>query len=120
MLYTKAADQGDPWAQNNLGFIYSHGKGTEVNQALASQWYRKAAQQGHFQAQFNIAARYARGEGCDPNLVESHFWFSRAQFGASALNQERAKKALEQLEENMSEEEISLAQRRFKTFVGEG
>lgn len=114
-LYQKAADQGDPWAQNNLGYLYSQGKGVPEDQIKASNYYRKAAQKGHFQGQFNIAARYASGQGCDVDLVEAHYWFSKAHIGATALQQERIKKALERIEEVMSNEDIAKAQKRLQS-----
>ena len=41
----KAAEQGDPDAQNYLGWMYSHGSGVRINKVEAIKWYRKAAEQ---------------------------------------------------------------------------
>ena len=116
-LYEKAARQGDPCAQNNLGFLYSQGKGVPEDQSKASNYYRQAAQQGHFQGQFNIAARYASGQGCEVDLIEAHYWFSKAHVTATALQQERVKKALENIEQYMSQDDIKIAQKRFQSHV---
>ena len=41
------AEQGDAGAQNNLGFMYSEGKGVPQDYAEAARWYRMAAEQSH-------------------------------------------------------------------------
>ena len=46
----KAAEQGDPDAQNYLGWMYSHGSGVRSNKVEAIKWYRKAAEQGDSEA----------------------------------------------------------------------
>ena len=45
--YTKAAEQGFPRAQHNLGVCYEYGKGVNINKAKAVEWYQKAANQGY-------------------------------------------------------------------------
>jgi TPR repeat protein len=49
------AQQGDAWAQLNLGAAYDNGIGVprDVNKAI--HWYQKAAEQGVAEAQFNLA-----------------------------------------------------------------
>ena len=42
----KAAEQGLPFAQTLLGFIYANGQGVAQDYAAAVSWYRKAADQG--------------------------------------------------------------------------
>jgi TPR repeat protein len=116
--YQKAADKGDPWSQTNLAFLYSHGRGVKQSDKTANELYRKAAEQGHFQAQFNLGARYASGRGTTVDLPEAHYWFQRSRLGASALNQERANKAMEALEANMSSEECQLASMKFDRLLG--
>jgi len=62
------AEQGDPQAQFNLAFAYSHGEnGQPLDYAEAMKWYRMAAEQGHIQAQFNHAGMYAAREGVPIN-----------------------------------------------------
>jgi hypothetical protein len=45
-LYTKAADQGLPQAQFDLGVAYYNGDGVPKNIAEAKKWIKKAADQG--------------------------------------------------------------------------
>ena len=44
--YRKAAEQGHPNAQFNLGVIYAKGRGIDRNTEEARIWYKKAADQG--------------------------------------------------------------------------
>ena len=53
--FRKAAEQGEPNAQNNLGWCYEKGKGVEQSDTLAAEWCKKAAEQGNSQAQYNLA-----------------------------------------------------------------
>jgi TPR repeat protein len=43
----KAAKQGDPLSQHNLGYCYENGEGVEKDIKKAIEWYQKAAKQGH-------------------------------------------------------------------------
>ena len=44
--YQKAAEQGLAMAQNNLGYMYRDGRGTEQDLEKAFKWFQKAAEQG--------------------------------------------------------------------------
>ncbi len=56
--YTKAAEQGNADAQNNLGHCYHNGYGIEQNFIEAIKWFTKAAEQGHTKAQQNLDTCY--------------------------------------------------------------
>ena len=43
--YRKAAEQGNAYAQFNLGNAYYNGNGVEQDYAEAVKWYQKAAEQ---------------------------------------------------------------------------
>lgn len=45
-LYMKAANMGDAYAMNHLGYVYSHGKGVPKNMGKAVFWWKKAAAAG--------------------------------------------------------------------------
>ena len=53
--YRKAAEQNHPWAQFNLGNIYSEGKGVTQNTTEAIYWYKKSARQGIEPAQKELS-----------------------------------------------------------------
>jgi TPR repeat protein len=44
--YAKAADQGDAWAQNNLGFLYLNSLGVPQDYVQAYKWFNLSAAQG--------------------------------------------------------------------------
>ena len=47
LLYEKAAEQGDPYAQYNLGYMHSNGEGgLPVSKEKALLWLKRAAEQG--------------------------------------------------------------------------
>ena len=72
------AEQGNAWAQNNLGFMYRDGTGVAQDYAEAVRWYRLAAEQGHTSAQFNLGNLYADGYGVPQDYVQAHMWWNLA------------------------------------------
>ena len=54
--FQKAAAQGNPLAQVNLGWMYQHGLGVQQDSAQAAAWYEKAAAQGNSLAKSNLEA----------------------------------------------------------------
>ena len=52
--YRKSAEQGNAYAQNNLGWMYSKGYGVSQDYSEAVKWYRKAARQGNETAKNNL------------------------------------------------------------------
>lgn len=69
--YRRAADHGDPGAQNQLGYLYIWGIGVDSNPAEAARWFLRAAGSGLPQAKLNLAVIYLRGRGVarDPVLA---------------------------------------------------
>lgn len=49
--YRKAAEQGNPDAQYNVGMMYLRGEGVAGNRQEAIKWIGKAAEQGYKRAQ---------------------------------------------------------------------
>ncbi|MCH4243162.1 tetratricopeptide repeat protein [Acinetobacter gerneri] len=54
IYFERAALRNDPLAQNNLGWMYEHGEGTEKDINKAKYWYQLAAAQGHIKAINNL------------------------------------------------------------------
>ena len=44
--YRLAAEQGNAYAQNNLGVMFQQGQGITQNDKTALKWYRRSAKQG--------------------------------------------------------------------------
>ena len=57
------AEQGDSYAQYNLGLMYDYGEGVIEDYTLAVYWYRQAAEQSHAKGQYSIGYMYASGRG---------------------------------------------------------
>ena len=62
-LFAKAAEQGLPCAQCNLGECYMKGIGVKKDLVKAIEWYTKAAEQGDARAQNNLALCLKELEG---------------------------------------------------------
>ncbi|MGH8655105.1 MAG: tetratricopeptide repeat protein [Gammaproteobacteria bacterium] len=82
--YHKAAEQGEPQAQANLGLLYfnalSLGLSSDPNSAYteALHWFSKAANQGNATGQFGLAGIYATGKGVPEDGAEALKWLRRA------------------------------------------
>jgi S1-C subfamily serine protease len=110
---TKAAEQGYPQAEMNLGSLFAQGKGVRQNFSRAVFWSRKAAEQGDSDAQQNLGEIYAEGKLARSDYVEAYKWFSLAVAqGNKVATTER-----DELAEKMSPPQISEAQRQAAGFV---
>lgn len=89
------------------------GADVEKNQREAVRWYRKSAEQGYATAQFNLGLCYEKGTGVQKSFVEAYKWFNVA----AAQGDENAAKFRDELENKMSESDISHAQRLSTEFV---
>ena len=63
-LLTRAAENGNPKAQYDLGGLYQTGRrGVKSNVKKAIQWYKKASDQGYDNATYDLATIYFWGRG---------------------------------------------------------
>ena len=76
--FRKLAEQGDPDAQTNLGFMYDEGQGVLQDYAEAVKWYRLAAEQGDAVAQYNLGFMYEMGKGVLQDYAEAVKWYRLA------------------------------------------
>ena len=100
------AEQGDAWAQHNLGSMYANGRGTTRDDVEAVKWYRKAAERGLAAAQNRLGVMYAEGKGVPADNLEAYAWFNIA----AAQGNENAAKNRQLLTESITREEIARAQ----------
>ncbi|WP_431856917.1 tetratricopeptide repeat protein [Azospirillum sp.] len=75
---TRAAEQNDAVAQNNLAVMYATGSGVKQDYGQAAKWYEKAAEQGYAIAQYNLAAMYEHGMGVSRDLRAASIWYQLA------------------------------------------
>jgi len=73
--FSKAANEGDPFAENELAYMYAAGKGTKRDYAQALRWYQRAAKHGLASAQYNLGLMYLMGLGTQPNKMLALKWF---------------------------------------------
>jgi S1-C subfamily serine protease len=69
-----AADQGNPWAQWNLGEAYEDGRGVPQDMAEAVRWYRLVADRGLSGAQYKLGEIFYDAQ----NYAPAESWFRLA------------------------------------------
>lgn len=65
-FYKRAAEQGNPEAQNRLGLLYHNGEGVTQDHAEAERWFRRAAAQGNEEAKLNLRYSYNKVHDVKP------------------------------------------------------
>jgi uncharacterized protein len=105
--YRKAAEHGDAFAQDRLGFQYANGLGVTQDYAAAASWYRKAADQGQADAQVSLGFQYVNGLGVRQDHVTAYMWFSLA----SAKGNRDAVRDRDKIAAGMTPEQIAEAQK---------
>lgn len=73
-LYEKAAKQGWPLAENNLGWMYVKGKGVESNPKKGIAMLKSAANKDEKLAMLNLRWIYANGDGTKLDVEEAVRW----------------------------------------------
>ncbi len=106
------AEQGDAYAQFNLGLMYRNGHGVPQDDAEAVKWYRKAAEQGNAKAQNDLGTLYSNGQGVPQDYVQAHMWSNLAasRFPPSK-NRDSAVKNRDIVAKRMTPAQISEAQK---------
>jgi len=90
--FLTAANEGDPFAENEVAYLYAAGKGTSQDYAKAFEYYQKAANHGLASAQYSLGLMYANGLGTTPDKMMAQQWFKKS----AAHGFEPAKQALSQ------------------------
>jgi TPR repeat protein len=70
----KAALQGDPEAQYDVGLSYS----VRDDYKKAMEWYLKASEQNYAEAQLHIGMLYAYGNGVPRDVDKAIYWYRKA------------------------------------------
>jgi len=106
VLVRKAAEQGEAFAQFNLGVMYDKGQGVLKDDQQAAAWYRKAAEQGFADAQNNLGLMYGNGQGVPQDDQSAYFWWLLA----SAQGHQNAVKGRDMVDRDLSPEQRAAAQ----------
>jgi len=104
--FAALAEQGNAYAQYNLGVMYDTGQGVPQDYKQAVKWYTKAAEQGKAEAQYNLGIKYAEGQGVPQDNVYAHMWFNLAAVDGS----KDASKNRDIIAKRMTTADISKAQ----------
>ena len=75
----KLAEQGDPAAQNKVGWMYDQGIVVDESPTKAIEWYLKSANQGFLQAQINLGVMHEVGRGTPKDAQKANMWYLRAE-----------------------------------------
>ena len=76
--YIESANQGNVYAQNNLGRIYELGVEIQQDFEKALYWYGKAVELNNSFAENNLARMYKKGYGVEVNIETAIYWYQRA------------------------------------------
>jgi TPR repeat protein len=75
----KAAELGQPYCQNYIGYSYNFGEHQEVNPKLALHWFNSAAKQNISSAQNNLGNCFLYGQSSlKANPKKAFYWFNKA------------------------------------------
>ena len=109
-LFRPLAEQGIASAQNNLGVMYTQGRGVSQDYQEALKWYRRAAEQGIASAQNNLGLMYEKGRGARKDLIRAHMWYHVAAAALSGDEGKAAMKRRDHVASQMTAEQIGNAQ----------
>jgi hypothetical protein len=76
--YQDKADEGDPDAQFNLGFMYETGFSIPRDDGRAAQWYELAAAKRNVPAQLRLGLMYLAGAGVKQSEIQAVKWIESA------------------------------------------
>src|SRR5260370_982591 len=75
--FSRAAEEGNPEAMNNLGFLFDEGRGVRQDYQQARQWYEKGAATGNATAMTNLGYLYEHGRGVRQDYQQARRWFAK-------------------------------------------
>lgn len=76
--YTKAAEQGNAYAQGQLSCCYCKGVGVAKDDIQAFNWAKKCADNGSDYGCYVLGWHYAYGRGVDKDMKKAVYWLRRA------------------------------------------
>jgi TPR repeat protein len=102
-----SAEQGNADAERNLAVIYAFGDGVPKDYSEAFKWLYKEADQGISDAQNLVGFSYLIGMGVSKDNIEAYKWFNLS----AAQGNQFSKTQLEELEQQMTMDQIAKAQK---------
>lgn len=86
--WSRAIDEGEIHALNNLGYLLYYGLGGEADPGRAASLWRKGAAAGHSEAQWHLGRAFTDGKGVDKSDAEAYAWYRCALANAEAAARE--------------------------------
>jgi len=86
--YRLAADQGDSFAEENLGRAYfTRGKSGKVDYKIAAKYFHRSAKKGLVLSQYFLGTMYLEGQGVPQNNEKAFKWMKEAANNGLAVAQ---------------------------------
>jgi TPR repeat protein len=85
--YQKSAENGNKFAQYNLGLYYQNGCGIEKDEIEAFKWYEKSAEQNNSDAQNYLGFFYKNGISIRKDLKKSFYWYQKSAENGNKIAQ---------------------------------
>ena len=76
--YLKAAKSNIPGAIHNIGYLYQHGLGVQVDLIKAASWYERSADLGFSTSQHDLAFMYETGLGVKTDLFKAFALYKKS------------------------------------------
>ena len=76
--YEISAKNGNPQAQNVLGYFYIKGENVTKDEKKAFEYFKQSALSGNSSAQANLGKMYISGTGIEKNYEQAFYWFKKA------------------------------------------
>jgi TPR repeat protein len=76
--YEKAAEKGNDYGMERLGWMYENGRGVPQDYVKAREWYEKAAEKSNDYGMERLGWMYQNGLGVTKDLVRAFEWFEAA------------------------------------------
>ena len=73
--YSIEAENGNAYAQADLGDMYYHGVGVDQNYEKSIKWFELAAKQSHSRAQYNLGVLQENGFGTKQDMTKALYWW---------------------------------------------
>ena len=76
--YLKSANLVSAYAQDQIGQMYSSGKGVAQSDGIAYKWFLLAAKGGNPYGQYNVGIDYLDGVGTMQDFTQALYWLNQA------------------------------------------
>lgn len=83
--YIEQAEQGDPFAQKLLGYLYNSDDYVKQDKEKANYWYKKSvksytklAENGNADAQYQLGNWYFHGDGVKQDKEKAVYWYTKS------------------------------------------